>query len=310
MKRFRSKTEFSARGLVAVLAVMLACPATAVLHDRGGGLIYDDVLDVTWLQDVNHAKTGGYDADGRFTWDNAMTWAAGLSYYDSVREVTWSDWRLPRALPVNGIDYNDTFSFDGSTDNGYNITSTASELSYMFYVNLGIPAYVDAQGNWPVPDFGFKGSLSGPFVQMLGASTFPYWTGTEYPPFDGMAYVVVFKTGSQHGAVKDSELLAWAVRDGDVAVIPSPAPAFTVASPPAGATLTGSVTLRADPLNGNVRTMTFTIGGQVACGVSQSPYQCVWDSRRLSNGSYLLRAVAIGYDGAQTVKEVGVKVMN
>ena len=34
------------------------------LIDRGGGLIYDTVLDVTWLQDANYAFTSEYDDDG------------------------------------------------------------------------------------------------------------------------------------------------------------------------------------------------------------------------------------------------------
>jgi hypothetical protein len=32
----------------------------AELHERGGGLIYDDVLDVKWSQDANYAQTSGY----------------------------------------------------------------------------------------------------------------------------------------------------------------------------------------------------------------------------------------------------------
>lgn len=47
--------------------------AQAALHGRGGGLLYDDVLDVTWLQDANYAKTSGYDADGWMTWSAAKT---------------------------------------------------------------------------------------------------------------------------------------------------------------------------------------------------------------------------------------------
>jgi hypothetical protein len=239
-----------------------------------------------------------------------MAWVAGLNYFDPVRNVTWSDWRLPRALPVNGIEHNDAFSFDGSTDNGYNISSAASELSYMFYVNLGIRGYVDAQGSWPVPDYGFKGSLSGPFTHMLGASTFPYWTSTEYPPFNGMAYVMVYNTGSQHGAVKESELLVWAVRDGDVAVVPAPAPALTVTSPTPGATLSGPVTMRAEPQNGNLRTVTFLVGSQVACGAPRTPFECTWDSRGVGNGAYTLRAVAVGYDNAQAIEEIVVNINN
>ena len=87
--------------------------AEALLIDRGGGLIYDDVLDVTWLQDANYAVSSGYwDAldktgysdwslnhPGTMIWNDAMDWADGLEYYDSVRDVTWSDWRLVAKAP-------------------------------------------------------------------------------------------------------------------------------------------------------------------------------------------------------------------
>ena len=39
---------------------VLPFTANAALYDRGNGLIYDDVLDITWLQDANYAKTSGY----------------------------------------------------------------------------------------------------------------------------------------------------------------------------------------------------------------------------------------------------------
>lgn len=45
--------------------------ANATLYDRGGGLIYDDVLNITWLQDANYA-------DGKMTWADADAWADGL----------------------------------------------------------------------------------------------------------------------------------------------------------------------------------------------------------------------------------------
>ncbi len=60
--------------------------AQATLLDRGGGLIYDDVLNITWLQDSNYAQTSGFDADGRMNWSDANTWAAGLSYFDSYNQ--------------------------------------------------------------------------------------------------------------------------------------------------------------------------------------------------------------------------------
>ena len=50
--------------LIAALQLGLVSTVNAELFDRGNGLIYDDVLDVTWLQDAQYAKISGYDADG------------------------------------------------------------------------------------------------------------------------------------------------------------------------------------------------------------------------------------------------------
>lgn len=82
-----------------MLAVCLSGTAQATLVDRGGGLIYDTDRNITWLQDANYAQTSGYDADGMMTWSDANAWAANLSYYDSVRNVTYRDWRLPEIVP-------------------------------------------------------------------------------------------------------------------------------------------------------------------------------------------------------------------
>ena len=85
--------------ILTAAGLLLSGAAQATLWDRGGGLIYDDVLNITWLKDANYAQTSGYDADGRMNWSAANAWAAGLSYFDSVRNVTWTDWRLPTVNP-------------------------------------------------------------------------------------------------------------------------------------------------------------------------------------------------------------------
>jgi hypothetical protein len=84
--------------LVLVVVLGFCGNADAKLWDRGGGLIYDDVLNITWLQDANYAQTSGYDADGRMMWDQAMDWAANLVYggYD--------DWRLPTGDPIGSTE--------------------------------------------------------------------------------------------------------------------------------------------------------------------------------------------------------------
>ena len=71
------------RHALGVILLFVMGSAQAALVDRGGGFIYDDVLDVTWLQDAN--------VNGADTWANQVAWADGLSVYDSVRDVTYDD---------------------------------------------------------------------------------------------------------------------------------------------------------------------------------------------------------------------------
>ena len=83
-----------------LLVLGVAGISNAALIDRGGGLIYDSDQNITWLQDANYGEGSSYDdgnssSDGRMTWDNAVDWADDLEYYDSVRNVTWTEWRLP-----------------------------------------------------------------------------------------------------------------------------------------------------------------------------------------------------------------------
>ncbi len=115
-------------------ALTLAGTAQAALHDRGGGLIYDDVINVTWLQDANYARTSGYNNSSPMDWYQANAWADSLVYGG------FDDWRLPRANPVNGVSYQNIprqfTDYAGTTDSGYNNASINSELGYMFFVNL------------------------------------------------------------------------------------------------------------------------------------------------------------------------------
>jgi len=45
------------RLIIASIMLLMSTQASATLIDRGSGLIYDDVLNITWLQDVQYALT-------------------------------------------------------------------------------------------------------------------------------------------------------------------------------------------------------------------------------------------------------------
>jgi hypothetical protein len=219
----------------------------AALFDRGGGLIYDDVLDITWLQDTNYALTNG-DNDGMMDWYEANTWVAGLSYYDAVRDVTYDDWRLPTMSPIDGNIYNTTETNNATSDAGYARTTTdgsdggwrdisgtpVSEFGYMYYVNLGnFGRYhpdsdpCNIQSGWGLNNIGLFTNFSHLEIETED-SLGRYATGTEFDE-TGTSYVGDYAwnfnllNGEQilrrKGAGFD-RLAAWAVRDGDVLSTP------------------------------------------------------------------------------------------
>jgi len=158
----------------------------AALIDRGGGLIYDSDLDITWVADA----TGG----GDLTWYEAMDYVANFTYYDSIRNVTWTDWRLPETLVPDP-------SCGAEEGFGY-IDCTGSELGHLYYIE-------DANSSG-----------------LFNISWEYYWSGTECGT--DCAYVFSWFAGGQFGTNKDSiphfasYTMAFPVRDGDVAAVPIP----------------------------------------------------------------------------------------
>jgi|SRR5882672_3543700 len=189
--------------ICAALCLLGVGNANAELFDRGGGLIYDDALNVTWLQDANYAQTSGFDADGYMTWAGANSWAAGLNYYDSVRNVTYSDWRLP------GENFNFASCISGSAGA---CAASGNEMVYMYYFNLG--GVFDAQ--------------TGNQTSVLGSVTLnniPNRSWSSTGAGEDQAFSFAFANGTVYIQVThDLDLnAAWAVRDGDVASpIPEP----------------------------------------------------------------------------------------
>ncbi len=216
--------------LALLVGIALSGAAQATLIDRSGGLIYDDVLNITWLRDANYARTSGYDADGKMTWDDAVAWADTLVYHDSVRNVDYSDWRLPTLTPV-GASFNYNFSNNGSTDVGYGITSPHSEMAYMYYVNLANLGYCAPNGGGSSTSCNTQsgvGLVDGPALNdeslFTNLRSHYYWSGLEDVGNSGFAWFFNTFDGGQDEAGKNVDgYYAWAVRPGDVAAVPEPA---------------------------------------------------------------------------------------
>jgi len=176
-----------------LLGAMCACifisfspSGHTALIDIGGGMIYDEDLDITWLADANYAKTNGDDADGLMPWDSAVAWADQLVFGGH------DDWRLPTTSVAC---------------TGYNCTG--SELSHLFYDELG-----------GVAGSSLAAVHNSNYDLFTNIELDYYWSGTE----GGIgAWSFLMFTGYQYAASKIVHLPAWAVRTGNAAIVPVPA---------------------------------------------------------------------------------------
>ena len=174
--------------LTLIAALGFSGAASAALVNRGGGLIYDSDLNITWLADANYARTSGYDADGLMTWSAAMIWAGNLSYGG------YTDWRLPTS----------------DTCSGFNCTG--SEMGHLFYNELGGTA-----------GYSILSSTDPDRALFMNVQSYSYRSGTVYAPDTTSAWAFRFDAGNQGATRKTINYYAWAVRDGDVAAVPVPA---------------------------------------------------------------------------------------
>lgn len=202
---------------------LIAGTAPAALIDRGGGLIYDTDLNITWLQDANYAKTSGYDADGKMTWFQATAWTDQLVYGG------FDNWRLPSTVQP---DATCNPQFDGGPGHGmqpYGYNCLGSELGHLFIDLGGIPNSVGGiEANHNTSYDLFKNIQSIDYGE--------YWSGTEFAtdfaPVGVSAWDFVFQIGFQDPDSKSLNMFAWAVRDGDilVAAVPVPSSIWLLAS--------------------------------------------------------------------------------
>ena len=197
--------------LAALVLATVSGPAQATLFDRGGGLIYDDVLNITWLQDVKYALTIGHPPaltdlptlPGRMRFPNATDWVDNLTYFDSARNVTWTNWRLPKINPAA----HPPACFIPSGPCVVTQGASGGELAHLFYATLGNTTLSGAAN-------------TGPFINF---DDIEYYYGDLYIPFPNSAWD--FGTNGVQGASDISGTgaqIAWAVMDGDVLLVPEP----------------------------------------------------------------------------------------
>lgn len=150
---------------------------------------YDTDLDITWLADAN--------VNGIMNWADANSWAANLSIVDTLNHRTYDNWRLPTALNQD------------LTGPCFGFNCADSEMGHLFYSELGGTA------GQPIMSSSDPDLAKFNHVQAEG-----YWSGTEYAPDTGNAWLFSFYYSDQVVDAKYSGFYAMAVSPGDVAAVP------------------------------------------------------------------------------------------
>lgn len=202
---------------LATIVIMLFLTSTtqAELHDRENGMIYDDVQNITWLQDANlpaseqfgistivddgsrHSLNGyGIRMDekhvGRMNWQTALDWIKAMNSSNEGKGYKgFNDWHL--------------WTVPDAAESCYGKNCTDSELS-----NL----YKTLKSN---KDFSILNITSTDFNLFKHIQSAGYWSGVSYSHMNSSAWTFYISDGRQVRNHKDSsQLYVWAVRSGDI----------------------------------------------------------------------------------------------
>lgn len=199
-----------------VSLAVVSVNVNAALWDRGNGLIFDDDLGVTWLQNANLAATETFEVgiinpNGDMVWTTANQWISAMNTVvnsdGSIGYKGFTGWRLPITVqPDNSCSMQDGDIYFGSG-------CELSEMGHLFKIE-GITSASPC-------------SISSPGVCFDNVQDFYYWSGTDYNA--ALAWSFSFDTGDQSLAFSSStdyRYHAWAVHDGDIGVVPVPAAAW------------------------------------------------------------------------------------
>ncbi len=191
----------------------------ASLVARAGGMVYDDVHNITWAADANLFQTqvasnpnlvsqiiagnGGviHDTPNRYdtpansgihtlttadfnTGTGGMTWWGAQAWANNLTLGGYTDWSLPTTIP-------DTYGW-------YNTAS--SQMGDLFYNQLG--------GVWQVDITKIHNSNYNLFANI---QRYSYWSGSGYAFFPDGAWAFNPKYGNQGIPSKVYQCYAWAV---------------------------------------------------------------------------------------------------
>ncbi len=204
----RNITTKTLSTLILTLCLTSTAHATLMAVSIGGGTnnaVYDDILNITWLANANLADdmdfgVSGINTSGSMNWHKANEWITAMNNDGTNGYLGVKTWRQPEVSPFNGTSFNTTFTYDGSTDSGFQLSApmhvtfnpngqsegfTGSELAYHYYNNLGgVGAFYGTgttfSGSQPSSVYGVDDATNGANLALFSnILNNLYWTDTE-----------------------------------------------------------------------------------------------------------------------------------
>ncbi len=200
----------------------------AALIARGGGMVYDNVNNITWAADANLFKTqaagnanlvteiiagnGGviYDTANYFDGFTGTYHLTSADFNTGTGQMTWFGAQAwANNLTIGGVK---GWSLPTTTPAIYGVNITTSQMGDLFYNQLGGAAWTDIATTHN-PNYNFFSNVQ----------SYAYWSGSEFAPNPEGALGFYTFNGFQYYGSKYSQLYAWAVRSGDLpAAVPVP----------------------------------------------------------------------------------------
>lgn len=215
------KTSIKTVLAAAALAFAVEGTADATLVTIGQANYNSSNYNLVWDNDSPFGSVVYLDYTNYYnTWANQVAWAnslnSSLTYtLNAGYSVNWgtNSWRLPTTVDGPLI-----YGFNGTTNGGYNITT--SEFGHLYYTELGNKGYGASDGS--VPQAGWGLTNKGDLTNLLSDW---YWSGTKFSASPVYAWFFDSIYGYQNVFADGHNMFGLAVRSGQVSeVAPVPEP--------------------------------------------------------------------------------------
>jgi hypothetical protein len=228
-----TQTLLATLALTAGLFATTGANASLTASD-GGNTVFDSDLNIYWLADANLAATNSFGLarntdlgaipgvyggsfifdDGMMTMGGAMKWIAAMN---AANYLGYNDWRLPTTLQPDASCGDQNV---GWVIGSYGYNCTGSEMGNLFYTELGGAAASS-----------ILSTHNASLALFQNVQPYFYYSGTKYAPDPTyQAWVFDMYGGYQAPAPMGNYFYAFAVRSGQVAVVPVPAAVWLLGS--------------------------------------------------------------------------------